>query len=117
MLADIADEVKEGEVLHPVVVVGHYGGVWSTAVEVEEVGELTFDGFLIVAQGFFVNKLALLTLHRGVADHTCGTSDNGDRFVAAALQMLEHHHTDEMAYVEAVGCRVDSEIGRCHLFL
>ena len=117
MLADIADEVEEGEVLHPVVVVGHYGGVWSAAVEVEEVGELTFDGFLIVAQGLFVDKLALLTFHRGVADHSCGASDNGDWLVTAALQMLEHHHTDEMAYVEAVGRRIDSEIGRCHLFL
>jgi hypothetical protein len=63
VFADVADEVEETVVFHPVVVVDEFGGVGGVGVEVEEVGELLFDGFLIVAEGFFVDEFALLALH------------------------------------------------------
>ena len=83
---------------------------------VTAIGELAFDGFLVVAEGFFVDEFALLALHRGVADHTGGTADYGDGAVARALQMLEHHHAHEVAYVERVGGRVNAEVCRSHTF-
>ena len=116
MLADVADEVEEREVFHPVVVVDHERGVGGVGVEVEEFGELGLDGFLVVAKRFFVEEVAFLAFHRGVADHAGCASDEGDGAMARALEVLEHHHAYEVADMEGVGRRVDAEVGRGHFF-
>ena len=33
-----------------------------------------------------------------------------------ALEVFEHHYPYEVAYVKAVGSRVDAEVCRCHSF-
>ncbi len=116
MLAYIANEVKEGEVFHPVVIVDHFGGIGSVAVEIQKLRELLLDGLLIVAQRLLVEELALLAFHRGVADHACGTTHKGYGFMAGALEMLEHHHTHKVADMKRVGRGVDTQIGRGHFF-
>ncbi len=112
----IADEVEESKVFHPVVIVDQYRCVGCIGIEIKKVGELTLDTFLIVAESCLVEELAFLALHRWVAYHAGGTTDESDRFVAATLEMLEHHHTYKVAYMEAVGCRVDTEVANSHAF-
>ena len=110
ILAHVADKVEECVVLHPVVVVHEDGGVGGVAVEVEEAGQLTLDGLLVMAQCSHVEELALLALHRGVANHAGGASHQRDGLVAGALQVFEHHHPHEVADMQRVSCGVDAEI-------
>ena len=70
-----------------------------------------------MAEGLHVQELPFLALHGGVADHAGGAAHECDGLVAGALQVLEHHHAHEVAYVEAVGCGVDAQVGRGHAFL
>ena len=99
MLADVADEIEEREVLHPVVVVDHDGRVGRVAVEIEEAGKLLLDALLVVAQRLGVEQVALGRLHRRVADHSRGTAYQGHRTMAAVLQVLEHHNSYEVSYM------------------
>ena len=99
-LAYLAGEVEESPVLHPVVVVDQYGGVGSVALEVDELGELGLDALLVVAQGSLVEKVALLGLHRGVADHAGGSADKRHRPVSRILKMLKHHNAYQMPYMK-----------------
>ena len=115
-LADVADEVQEGEVLHPVVVVDHACGVGGVRVEVEQLGQLPLDGLLVVAQRLLVEQVALLRLARGVANHARGAAHEGQRTVAAQLEVLENHHAHQVADVQRVGRGVDAQVGRRHLF-
>ena len=57
-LADLASELEEGKVLHPVVVVDEFGLVWNIGFEVEEFCELVLDALLVVTQGFLVEQVA-----------------------------------------------------------
>ena len=100
VLADVADEAQEGEILHPVIVVHHDGVVRSIAVKVQELGQLLADALLVVTQGLLVDELALLRLHRGVTDHARGTTDQGYGTMSGTLQVLEHHHAHEVADVQ-----------------
>ena len=115
-LADVTDEIEERELLHPVVVVDHLCGIRGVRLEIEQFGQLAFDRILIVAEGLLVEQVALLRLARGVADHARGTADERQRTVAAHLEMLEDHHTYQMADMQRVGRGVDAQISRRHLF-
>ena len=115
VLAYVACEGKEGEVLHPVVVVDQFGTVGGIAIEVEEACQLCFDTCHVVCQRSFVEQVALLALAGWIADHAGGTSDEGEGLVAATLQVAQHHHAAQVADMEAVGCGVDAEIS-CYLF-
>ena len=68
-LADVADEIQEGDSLHPVVVVHQHRRVGSVRFEIEQLGELFLDRLLVVAEGLFVEQVALLRFAAGVADH------------------------------------------------
>ena len=87
MLAHLAGKVEERKVLHPVVVVHHQGRILILALEVQELGHLCLDALLVVAQRLVVQQVALLRLAAGVANHACGTADQNDGPVAAALQV------------------------------
>ena len=50
VLAHLASEVEEGEVLHPVVVVNEFCLVGFCAVEVKELRHLLLDGLLVVVE-------------------------------------------------------------------
>ena len=114
MLTYGAGEVEEREVLHPIVVVYQFCVVGSIRLEVEEFAQLLFDTLLVVAQGLFVEQVALLRFARGVANHTGSTPDQGQRFVAAALEMSQHHHAAQVAYVERIGRGVETQVGGNH---
>ena len=117
MLADIAHEVEEAVVLHPVVVVHHLGLVGLCAVKVEEFGHLLLDALLIVIERVGVKQVALLALARRVADHAGSPAHEEEGLVAAALQVAEHHDAAQVAYVKRVGRRVGAQIGGYHFLL
>ena len=116
-LADIADEVKERKVLHPVVVVHQLGVVGSIALEVEELGQLLADTFLIVAKHRLIDKDALLRLARRITNHACGTTDQSVWLVSATLEMTQHHHTHEVSDVQGICGGVNTKVSRGHLLL
>ena len=62
VLAHLTGKVQEGEVLHPVVVVDHEGGVSILRLKVQEFSHLLLDALLVVAQGLVVEQVALLGL-------------------------------------------------------
>ena len=115
VLANLASEVEEGEVLHPVVVVDELCLVRLCAVEVEELRNLLLDSLLVVVEGSSVEQVALLALARGVANHTGSTAHEQVGLVTATLQVAQHHDTTEVTDVERVGCRVGAQIRRHHV--
>ena len=116
-LADVAGEIDEGIVLHPVVIVHQLRLVGGVRLEVEETRQLRLDAGDVVSEGLLVQKVALLALHRRVAYHSRGPSDKCERLVAAGLEMLEYHDTDQMPDMEAVTRGVDADICRHGSFL
>ena len=48
VLTDVADEMQESVVLHPVVVIDKFSTVRSITVEIEELGELLLDAGLVM---------------------------------------------------------------------
>ena len=60
VLANLAGEVEEREILHPVVVVHHLGGIGTFGLEVEELSHLSLDALLVVTQCLVVQQVALL---------------------------------------------------------
>ena len=117
VLAYVADEIKETIVLHPVIVVDKDGVVGRIAVKVEELGKLPLYAFLIVAQCRLVDENAFLRFHRRVAYHARGTTHKCNGTVARPLQMLQHHHAHQVAYVQRVGRGVDAQVGRGHFLV
>ena len=62
VLAHLAGEIKEGEVLHPVVVVDHLSGIGVLRLEIEEFRYLLLDTLLIVVKGLCIEQVTLLAL-------------------------------------------------------
>ena len=116
VLADVAGEVEEGEVLHPVVVVDQFGRIGGVGAKVEEAGELRLDAADVMAQGVLSEQVALGALARGVANHACGAADEGQRLMPSALEVAEHHDRAKVTDVKRVGGGVDADVGR-HLLL
>ena len=100
MLAHLACEVEEGEVLHPVVVVDELGLVRLIAVEVEELGYLLLDGLLVVIECLRVEQVAFLALARRVANHTCCTAYEEVGLMATTLEVAQHHDAAEVSDVK-----------------
>ena len=117
MLTHLTSEIEEGEILHPVVVVYHLSGIGILRLEVEKLGYLFLDALLIVVECLGIEQVSLLTLTRGVANHTGGTTHKDDGFMATTLQVTQHHDATQVSDVEGVGCGVSSQIGCYHLLL
>ena len=117
VLAHLTGKVEESEVLHPIVVVDHDGGIGFFRLKVEELGHLLLDALLIMTQCLIVEQIALLTFARRVANHTCGTTNKDDGAVAATLQMTKHHDTAQVSDVQRVGSGVSTQVGCYHLLL
>ena len=116
MLAHLAGEVQEGEVLHPVIVVHQFGVVGRVRIEVQELGQLFLHAGNVALQGFLVQQVTLLRLAGGVANHARGTADERQRLVSATLEVAQDHHAAQMADVEGIGRRVKTDVSS-HLFL
>ena len=117
VLADVSDEVEEGVILHPVVVVDQLGGVGRVGVKVEELGQLTLDALLVVSEGGFVEEVAFGRFHRGVTDHAGGAANKGDGPMSSALEVTEHHHADQVSDMQRIGCGINADVGRGHALL
>ena len=117
MLSDLAGEIKEGDILSPVVVVDKLRTVWGVALEIEEFGKLLLDALLIMTESLLIEEVALSRLPRRVADHTGGAAYESERLVSATLEMAEHHHAAEVSDMKRIGCGVDSKVSSGHLFL
>ncbi len=115
MLTHLTGEIKESEVLHPVVVVDKLSLVRLSAIEVEELRHLLLDSFLVMIESLRVEKITLLALARRVANHTRGTTNEQIRLMATTLQVAQHHDTTKVTDVQRVCSRVCSEIGRHHV--
>ena len=116
-LADVADEIQEGDSLHPVVVVHQHRRVGSVRFEIEQLGELFLDRLLVVAEGLFIEQVALLRFAAGVADHARRAAHQSDRTVSAHLEVLEDHYTHQVSDVQRIRRRVDAHVSCRHLFL
>ncbi len=66
---------------------------------------------------FDSEEFALGSFERGVANHARGTTHKGDGLMACHLEVLEEHNADQVANVEGVGCWVDTDVCRGHLFI
>ena len=113
----LACEVEEGEIFHPVVVVNQFSLVRFGAVEIEKLRNLLLDSLLIVVERVGIEQVSFLTLARRVAYHAGGSAYKQVGFVAALLQMTQHHDTAKVADVERVGRRVGAQIGRREVLL
>ena len=60
VLANVANEVKERKLTHPVVIVNQYGGIVASLVEIKELLQLFSDTGLVVTQGVGIQQVALL---------------------------------------------------------
>ncbi len=96
VLTDVADEVEEAVVLHPVVVIDQHRCILGIAVEVEKLLQLLLDAGLIVPQRLLIEEVTLLGLTRGVTDHTGSATDEGDGPMTGSLQVSEHHDAHQV---------------------
>ena len=115
VLSDLTCEVEERKVLHPVVVVHHFGSVLLLRLEIEEFRHLRLDALLIVAQSLVGEQVTLLRLSRRVANHSRCTAHKDNRLVAAALQVAQHHNAAQVSDVQRVSRRVRAQICCNHL--
>ena len=60
VLTHLTGKVKEGKVLHPVVVVHHQGSILVLRLKIEELGYLSLDALLVMTQRFVVQQVTLL---------------------------------------------------------
>ena len=100
VLTNQSSEVKEGEVLHPVIVINHLSLVWLVAIEVKELTYLLLDSLLVMVKCFCIKEVTLLTLTRRVTNHTCSTTHEEVRLVSTTLQMTQHHDTTKVTDVQ-----------------
>ena len=110
VLSDVADEVQESVVLHPVVVVHELGPVRCIGLEIKELGKLLLDAFHIVVEGGLIEEIALLGFSGRVSDHSGSSAHEGNRLVSAFLEMLEYHNADHMAYVKRIGRGINAHV-------
>ena len=117
MLADVADERQEGEIFHPVVVVYQDCLIGNLALEIEKFIQLPFDRLLVVAQRFFIEKLAFRRLHGGIADHAGCTTHQCDWRMTGSLEVSQHHHADQVADMQRIGGGIYPHIAGRAFFL
>ena len=117
VLAYVANEIQERELLHPVIVVHQDCMVRSIAIEVKEVRQLSLNRLLVVAKRLLINQLALLRLHRWVTNHTSCTTHQCYGAMASTLKVLQHHDAHQVANVKRVGSRVNAHIRTRHFLV
>ena len=117
MLADVADKLQETELAHPVVIIHKYGAIGLIRVKAEELAQLFFDAFLIMAKGLLVEEVPFLGFAGGVTDHAGGTAKQGDGAMAAALEVRQHHDANQVADMQGVSRGVYTQVGAANAFV
>ncbi len=111
MLADVTQELDRREARGPVVVVDHRRRV--AALEGQEPLELPPDARTPRLHGVQVVHLTLAGL-LGVTDHAGGTADEPVGLVAGVLEPAQGEDLQQVAHVQARGCRVEPAIELDH---
>ena len=114
--ADVAREIKEGVVLHPVVVIDQLGSVGFIGIEIQEVLQLLADTLHVMAEGLLGQEVTLGRLAGRVTDHTRCAAQESDGFMAAGLQVTQHHDAAQVADMETIRRGVDTHVGGRHFF-
>ena len=77
---------------------------------------MCLDAGHVVAECFLVEQVALSAFARGVANHTSGSSNECQGFVAGALEMAEHHDAAKVTDVQGICGGVNAHVGCSHAF-
>ena len=111
MLADIAQEIEQADVLGPVPVV-HQHGRWISAVKVQEAAQLGLHRFDVGPHLIDVHQVALDGPTPGVADHAGGATGEDDGSVAVVLEATQQEQRDQVAHVQRGRRRIESGVQR-----
>ena len=72
------------------------------------------DTLYVMTQGLLGQQVALRALTARVADHTGRTTHQRDGFMAAGLEMTQHHDAAQVTDMQTVRRRVDTYVRRRH---
>ena len=108
--ADVSEEFHIVKVQQPVCVVDHHG---LALAELNEAGHLLAEAVAVVLDGLHGHHLPEIGAAGGVADHAGAAAHQGDRPVSGHLQALHQAECHEMAYMQAVCGRVESDVKGC----
>ena len=115
MLADVAQEVEAVHAAEPVGVVRHNGGVF--AFKAQKRFQLVADAFYPAGNGFGGIQAAFCRFKAWVADHTGRAAHQSNRRMAGLLETAQCQYRQQVADVQAVGCRVKTAIEGNFLFV
>ncbi len=107
--ADFAQELNVVQIAQPVRIVGNDCAVLAI-VKIDEAGKLVFNARYIVVDGFHRHHFTHIRFAGGVANHTCAAAHQTDGAVAALLHVRHCHNGQEVADMQAVRRRVDTDI-------
>ncbi len=110
VLADISKETKEAHWGHPASIVDELGGIRYFFIEVQDGCQLLLYGGDIRIEGLLCEQLTLCFLARRVADTARGATCQRNRKVTAVLEAPERYEGNEIAYVQAVCCRIEASV-------
>ena len=113
MPADVAQKIDVLQTLEPVVVVGHdrAGGSCSEVQETREGGADPGDVGVDLLLG---EQLPRFIPARRIADLGRAAAHEHDGTMAGLLQAAQQHDLHQAADVQAVGGRIEADIGRDH---
>ena len=114
MFAVVAQEFEIFEAVEPVIVVDHCGGqkVFIVAVIVDELGEAgCADAFHVGFDIRIGEEFALFVFEAWVADFGGAAAHEGDDFVTALLEPIEHHDAGEIADMQGFCGGVEAYVG------
>ena len=109
VLARVTEEVEEPPLRRPRVVVDQ-AGLMGSRREVEQLLELHRDALEVLRERLGVEEVAFLRHPTGVADHARGAAGEHDRIVARELEAPERDLADQVAGVERIARRVESDV-------
>ena len=114
MFADVAQEIEIAELTHPVKIVYEHRGVF-TAIKIEKRAHLFFHSDDICPQIVHRHQIAFFVFPARVADHPGCTTDECDRPMSCLLKTPQRHQLQLVADVQAIGCRIDTNVDRARL--
>lgn len=117
MLTHIPEEMDEGDVFEPVVVVHQPCRVGMGWVKIDVFLQLRPDAFNVPAQAVFIQEVSFFTFHTRVTNHSGCPTYQGNGPVPGLLQMNQEENGHEAANMEAVSRGIKSDISGYLFFL
>ncbi len=106
----VADEIKEGKILHPVVVVDKFSRIRLVRIKIKEFCQLIFYTLLVMSQCGLIEQVSLRRFHGRISNHSCSSANQGNGFMPRTLEMLKHHHAHQVPDVQRIGGWVNANI-------